>query len=466
MSTDNNNPLGSGSIDSPPEFPVPGHQLPPAGAGSADPHRAPRTAHSASGAPEHRAPGTTHATAGGSEHQSPITNHQSPDDDEVSLLDIAIVLAKHKKLILGLPFLAAVIAAGITLLMPNWYTATTKILPPQQSQSSAAAMLGQLGALAGASGGSLGIKNPNDTFVAMLKSRTIADAIIERFKLKELYDEKYLQDTRKELSNNVSISSGKDGVITVEVNDKDPKRAADMANTYVEELEKLTLRLAVGEAGQRRLFFEKQLKQAKDDLTQAEIELTKYQKQKGVIDPKGQAGLTISAAAALRAQITAKEVQLASLRSFATPENPDLLRAQQELASLRAEMAKISQGNSGEVGDVLVSMGKAPEEGAAYLRRFRDMRYYETLYELLAKQYEVAKIDEAKDAAVIQVLDQAITPERKSKPKRLLIVLLTGIAVGFLGMLWAFVKEALDRARNEPEQAHRLSLVRKYLLGR
>ena len=168
----------------------------------------------------------------------------------------------------------------------------------------------------------------------------------------------------------------------------------------------------------------------------------------------------------MRAQITAKEVQLASLRSFATAENPDLRRAQEELASLRVEMAKISRGGAGEIGDVLVSMGKAPEEGAEYFRRFRDMKYYETLYELLAKQYEVAKIDEAKDAAVIQVLDKAITPERKTKPKRLLIVLLTSILAGFLGMLWAFVKEALDRARHEPEQAHRLSLVRKYLFTR
>ena len=213
----------------PPEFPVPGHQLPPTDPGSADARRAPRTGPSAAG----------------TSHQPPATSHDQ--DDEISLLDILIVLAKHKKLILGLPLVAAVVAAGITLLMPNWYTATTKILPPQQSQSSAAAMLGQLGALAGVAGGGLGIKNPNDTFVAMLKSRTIADAIIERFKLKELYDVKYLQDTRKELSNNVSISSGKDGVITINVDDKEPARAAEMANTYVEELEKLTLKLAVGE---------------------------------------------------------------------------------------------------------------------------------------------------------------------------------------------------------------------------
>ncbi len=402
----------------------------------------------------------------GSTQPSALSTQHSQADDEISLLDILIVLAKHKKLVLGLPIVAGLLALGITFLMPNWYTATTKILPPQQSQSSAAAMLGQLGALAGMAGGSLGIKNPNDMFVAMLKSRTIADAIIERFKLKELYDEKYLQDTRKELSNNVNISSGKDGVITIDVDDKDPKRAADMANTYVDELEKLTLKLAVGEAGQRRLFFEKQLKQSKDELTQAEIELTKYQKQKGVIDPKGQAGLTISAAAALRAQITAKEVQLASLRSFATPENPDLLRAQQELASLRVEMAKISRGGSGEIGDVLVSMGKAPEEGAEYFRRFRDLKYYETLYELLAKQHEVAKIDEAKNATLVQVLDRAEPPERKSKPKRLLILLLSLFGAGLVALLGAFGMNSIEQSRREPARWRRLELLRNYVINK
>ena len=408
------------------EFPAPGHPLPP---------------------PEP-------ATAGS---QSPFADHRSPrDEDEISLLDIAIVLAKHKKLVLGLPILGGLLSLGITFLMPNWYTATTKILPPQQSQSSAAAILGQLGAVSGLAASSLGIKNPNDVFVAMLKSRTIADAIIEHFNLKELYDEKYLQDTRKELNNNVNISSGKDGVITVEMDDKDPKRAADMANAYIEELEKLTLKLAVGEASQRRLFFEKQLKQAKDGLAQTEIELTKYQKQKGVVDLKGQAGLTLSTAAALRAQITAKEVQIASLSSFATPENPDLLRAREELASLRVEMAKVSRGGSGEVGDVLISVGKAPEEGAEYVRRYRDMKYFETLYDIFAKQYEIARIDEAKNSAMIQVLDTAVVPERKSKPRRALVVMIVGLAGLVLGMISAFVWEAIGVARKDSAQSLKL----------
>jgi hypothetical protein len=234
--------------ESPPpghEFPVPGHQLPPAGSDSADPHRAPITNYGRSPVmvndryPLGGSSGAGHQSpVTGSGDQSPVmgearypaeqgTNHQSPDDEEISLLDILIVLAKHKKLVLGLPFLAAVIAAGITLLMPNWYTATAKLLPPQQSQSNALAILGQLGALSGGASSALGIKNPSDIFVAMLKSRTVADALAERFNLKDLYNTQFVQDARKALAGNTNIVAGRDGVITIEVDDKSPQRAAD-----------------------------------------------------------------------------------------------------------------------------------------------------------------------------------------------------------------------------------------------
>jgi tyrosine-protein kinase Etk/Wzc len=406
---------------------------------------------------------STDGRAPHSPSQSSVLSTQSSEvDDEISLLDILIVLAKHKKLILGLPLLAAVITAGITLLMPNWYTATVKLLPPQQSQSNAVAILGQLGAISGGASQALGLKNPSDIFVAMLKSRTVADAIIERFKLKELYDEKYLQDARKSLSKNVDIIAGREGVITVEVEDKSPQRAAEMANAYVEELEKLTRRLALGEAGQRRLFFEQQLKQAKDDLTKAETELTKFQVQNKVLNPQGQASLTISAAAGLQAQIAAKEVQIAALRSFATQENPDLLRAQEELGGLRSQLAKVGRGGSSDIGDVLLSMGKAPKEGAEYLRKFRDVKYYETLFELLARQYEIARIDEAKDATLIQALDRAVLPDRKSKPKRALIVIMATLMTGLVAVLWAFVLETRERASRDPVQLARLAALRRY----
>lgn len=401
------------------------------------------------------------------EPQLPVnTEHQLHGErlnDGIDLLDVFIVLAKHKKVVVGLPLLTAVITAVISFLMPNWYTATAKLLPPQQSQSNAVAILGQLGALTGGASQALGIKNPSDIFVAMLKSRTVSDAIIERFKLKEVYDEQYMQTARKELNRNVDIVAGRDGVITIEVDDKSPQRATDMANAYVEELEVLTRKLAISEAGQRRLFFEKQLKQAKEDLTQAETAMTKFQVEKKVLNPQGQASLAISVAAGLQAQIAAKEIQIASLRSFATAENPDLLRAQEELGGLKSELAKVARGGAGDVGDVLVSIGKAPEQAADYIRKFRDVKYYETLFELLAKQYEIARIDEAKDATLIQALDKAVLPERKSKPKRAIIVLMIAILSAVAAILWALTQEALVKANRDPVRSPRLAILRRYL---
>lgn len=385
------------------------------------------------------------------------------ESSRIPILEVAIIIAKHKKWVLGVPLLIAIVTAGITLLMPNWYTATAKILPPQQSQSNAIAILGQLGVLTGGASQALGIKNPSDIFVAILKSRTVADSIIQRFELQTVYKEEYMQDARKALARKVEITAGREGVITIEVDDKSPSRAAGIANAYLEELEKLTLRLAISEAGQRRLFFERLLKQAKDDLTHAEVQLTKYQVNKRILNPQGQASLMIAAAAGLRAQIAAKEVQISSMKSFAAAENADLRRAQEELSGLRAQLEKLGGKGDAEVGDVLLSMGKAPEEGAQYLRKFRDVKYYETLFELLSKQYEIARIDEAKEATLIQALDRAIVPDKKSKPMRSLIVILTGLLAGIVTLAFVIMVEVIKKSSDNPLQNSQFAELRRHL---
>src|SRR5258706_7377954 len=205
-------------------------------------------------------------------------------------------------------------------------------------------------------------------------------------------------DARRELARNTSIVAGREGIINIEVDDKDPKRAADMATAYVEELRNQTLNLAVGEASQRRLFFEGQLKKARNDLTLAEMELKKFSESAGLMNPQGQLSLTVAAAASLRAQITAKEIQLAAMRSFATESNPDMKRIMQEVLGLRSELAKLEKDPTITKGDVMMPFGKAPGVALEYGRRFRDMKYHETLFEVLARQYEIARIDEAKDA--------------------------------------------------------------------
>lgn len=392
---------------------------------------------------------------------------QSIECDEgregVSFFDLLVVLSKYKKIVVGLPIAAAVIAAAYSLSLPDIYTASTKILPPQANRPTAAGMLAQIGGLTGAAGGSLGLKNPNELYIGMLKSRRVADALIERFDLNNVFQEKLQSDTRATLLGMTKVEDGDDGMIAVKVDDIDPQRAADIANAYVEELYKLTSVLAVTEASQRRLFYEQQLTQAKDNLARAESFARQSLEKGGVIQVEGQGRAVMETASRLRAQITGKEVQIGAMRAFASDANPELLAAQQELQAMRRELAKME-------GEGLPRVKGRQVDGASSgidnFTLLRDVKYHETLYELLAKQYELAKLDEAKEAAVIQVLDKAIPPDRKSKPSRRIIVLLAAGGALFLGVLWAVLREAMLKARKDPQQAAKIDAIRRNLKSR
>jgi len=386
-------------------------------------------------------------------------------DDEVSLLDLLIVLAKHKRILVGAPFVAAVVAAIISLLMPNIYTGTTRILPPQQSASTASALLNQLGGglggMIGVAGGSaLGMRNPNDLYVGMLKSRTIADNLISRFDLRKVYDEDRVSDARKRLEKETTIAAGRDGIITIDVDDKDAKRAAELANAYADELMNLTKVLAVTEASQRRLFFERQLNQAKDSLTTAELMARQGLQKGGIAQVDAQGRSMIAVTARLRAEISAREVQLSSMRTFAADGNPELQRTQNELEALRRELARVEGSSAVPATD---RGGVVGNSGLESLSRLRDVKYYEFLYELLAKQYELAKMDEAKDAVLIQVLDSALVPEMRSKPQVKIITSVCAIMGLLLGIAAALFLEYLESARKDSRQAERLIKLTQYL---
>ncbi len=293
----------------------------------------------------------------------------------------------------------------------------------------------------------------------MLKSRTVADNLIQRFELMQIYEAKYPSRARKTLEGLTTIISGKDAIITIEVEDEDPKRAAAMANAYVDELFKLTKVLAVTEASQRRLFFERQFEQARDNLAKAEAAARQALQQGGLVQVEGQGRAIVETTARLRGQITVKEVQIGAMRSFATDRNPDLQLAQKELEALRHELARIE----GASGSKVESQRENNGHGIDSLGLLRNVKYFETIYELLAKQYELAKIDEAKDSAVVQVMDKAIEPDRRSKPFRSLIVLLSAFAALFIGVLWAFVRESMERAKADPRQASRFLDLKRYL---
>jgi uncharacterized protein involved in exopolysaccharide biosynthesis len=381
----------------------------------------------------------------------------SAADYQNSLLDLLIVLARNKWLILGVPFLFAVLMSVLLLRATNIYTATTKILPPQQGQSGASAILAQFAGLAGLAGGAA-FKNPNEIYVAMLKSRTVADNLIQRFDLVNFYEVKYLSRTRTMLEGDTKITAGKDGIITIEFDHKDPQRAAEIANAYVEELLKLTQVLAVTEASQRRLFFERQFTQAKDNLAKAESAARQGLQQGGLVKVDDQGRAMIEVTARLRGQITVKEVQIGAMRAFATDQNPSLNLAQQELESLKRELAKIEG-----TGGARSATGAPSGQGMDNLRLLRDVKYYEVIFELLARQYELAKLDEARESSVIQVMDKAIAPDFKSKPTRWKIVTVAGMVALFVVILYVLIREALARGAGNPERVARVQALKRQL---
>ena len=370
-----------------------------------------------------------------------------PADDEISLLDLLQVVADNLRLLIIGPLLAGLAALGIAFAIAPTYTATVRFLPPQQQQSAAASMLASLGALGGLAGAASGLKNPSDQYLAFIRSRSVQDALIDRFGLMERYEAKLRDDARLALQGAARASSGKDGLISVEIDDKDPKFAAQLANAHVEELQKLLARLAVTEAQQRRVFFEKQLQQAKDNLTRAEQALKASGVNSSALKASPQAA--VEAVARLRAAITAQEIKIASLRGYLSENAPDFRQALTELGAMRAQLARAEQQEAPVAG------------GSDYIGRYRDFKYYETLFELFAKQYELARVDESREGAVIQVLDAAQPPERKAKPKRALIAVIATLAAGFALLLFVFVRHALGNASRDEESARKIDRIKQ-----
>ncbi len=382
-------------------------------------------------------------------NQEQLQTTQALDDDEISLLDLLQTVVDNLRLLVLGPLAVGLAALGISFAVPPTYTAKTQFLPPQQQQSAAASMLASLGSLGGLAGAVSGIKNPSDQYIAFMKSNAVKDALIDRFKLMDRYNAKLRTDARLAMDGVTRIASGKDGLMSVEVDDKDPQFAAELANAYVDELRTLMGKLAVTEAQQRRLFFEKQLAQAKDKLTEADIAL----KSTGISDSvlKSNPASAVAAVASLKAQVTAQEVKVGAMRGYLAESAPDFKQAMAELANLRAQLAKQDRQDTAPA---------APGKGGDYVSNYRNFKYYETLFELFAKQYELARVDESREGAVIQVLDAAQPPERKSKPKKALIAIIATLASGFALLLFVFVRQALRNGAQDGETAQKLASIK------
>jgi tyrosine-protein kinase Etk/Wzc len=390
------------------------------------------------------------------------------DSDEISLLDLLIVLAERKGIIIWTTLFFAIVALVVTLLLPKKYTATVTLLPPQQNSSLSSQLASQFGSIAGmmaltGGGGGL-LKNPTDMYVAMFKSRTVEDAMIDRFGLMQEYHKRYRSDARKKLEHYSTVDgSGKDGLIHVSVEDHDPKRAAELANGYVDAFRDLSKGLAFTEAQQRVSFFNKQLEDAKGKLADAEEALKETEQTTGVIQLDAQARALVESAAALRAQIAAKEVEIQGMQTYATGQNAQLVEAQQELSSLRTQLAKLG-GSSDSSDAIIVPKGQMTEAGLQYVRKLRDVKYYETIFDILARQFELAKLDEAKEGAIIQVVDSAVPPDKKSFPHLGIILPIATFAGLVIGVFIALIQGAWASLRQDEKALAKINDLKQALL--
>ena len=403
---------------------------------------------------------------------TPLAAAQAPFDDgpAIGLTDILTWIGEKKRLIGLVTVAAALVSLICALLLPPIYTArTTMLAPGSQQQGGSAAALAALGSLGGLAGG-LAPKSCDELYVALLKSDTVQRALNERFKLMAHYDVSSYEALRKTLPSYIRVASDKkSGVISVEVDDKDRQFAADLANAHEVEITKLLGRLAVSEAQLRRAFFEKQLKDTKENLVNAEQGLRAVQERSGVIVLDKQAEALIAGAALVRAQITEREVQLKVLRTSATGQNPDVMRLGSELRALRGELARMESAQGGAPGSAAdMPVGRIPEAAIDYVRARRELKLQETLLESMVRQYEIAKLDEAKEGPALQQVDVALPPDYKSKPSRALIVLASTLVAFILVCMWVVIGRyaALVRSDDPGSAAAWQSLRRAWSLRR
>jgi capsule polysaccharide export protein KpsE/RkpR len=325
-----------------------------------------------------------------------------------------------------------------------------------------------LSALSGGGGGlssaagALSLKNPNDIYSGLLLSRTIAIDMVHRFDLQERFKKKFPDDAAKSLADHTEIETNKANLIRITVTTDDPNFSSQLANAYVDELHNLNTNLALTESSQRRVFFQQQLDQQKVVLANAEADLRETEQQTGVVQPSGQAEMVSRNISSIRGEITAHQAQLDSLKAFDTSENPDYIRLSAEISSLQHELEQLENGSKSYTpGDIEITTAKIPATALEYARKLREVRLQEGVYELLVKQFEAAKIDEAKTAPMIQIVDRAVPAERKSGPKRALITLVAALATLILTTLWCTVQFFLDAATRNSETAIKIQMLKR-----
>ncbi|MFY9268184.1 MAG: Wzz/FepE/Etk N-terminal domain-containing protein [Candidatus Manganitrophaceae bacterium] len=399
-----------------------------------------------------------------------------PDfDSDIDLLNLWRVLVKRKKILALMVGMALVTSLVVSFLLPPAYESTASILPPQQDSSigsninmMAPMMAPQISSGAGGlAGGLLGLKSPADLWVGILRSQTVRDAMIRRFDLSKVYNEKTAEDAREALDDRVKIVKAREEIISITVEDTDPKRAAEMAAAFVEELDRVNKNVTMTSGGRMRSFIEKRLKEANEELLRVEEAVKAFQEKNVAVKLDDQSKAIIGAIGGVKGELMAKEVELQTLLSYATLQNPQVEILKAQIRELKEGLRELEEGKGGggSSKSIFIPTARIPDLAIQYTRLLREAKVQETLYALLTQQYEMARIQEAKDSPTVQVLDVAKTPEKKIKPRRVLIVFSSGVLAVFFALFIIFFLESIEKTRPKGIRAADLEEVKPKKAG-
>lgn len=371
---------------------------------------------------------------------------------DANLLGYWRIISENRKIIAAVTIAAFIVSIIVSLTIPKQFKATASVLPPQEENLlSAAAGLSKIPNIAGISSSFLGLKSPADVWVGILRSQNVADAIIKRFGLQELYGEKTLKDTRDSLATKITIEKSIEEIISISVMDESPVRAAQMANAFIEELDRINKGTSMSSGKRMRTFVENQLIDTKKKLEVVENELRQFQEKNKAVNIDAQAAAIIEAIGTVKGQIVAKEVALSTLMSYASATNPNVEILKTEVRGLKDKLRELETGRPSN-RDVFIPTDEIAGISMKYMNLLREAKVHETVFELLTQQHEMARIQEAKDSSTVQVLDLATPPDKKAKPKRGQLVVMSTMAGFFFSVLGVFLKEYLLRLKKTAYQ--------------
>ena len=380
--------------------------------------------------------------------------------DEIDLLDLFLVIAKNRVLIFKITFYSCLLSVIISLLLPNIYRSSVKILPPQNTSSLPQQFLSSLADIPIQIPGKV---DYSSLYSELVKSNDVIDYAIERNNLREFYKEDEKDDLREIVRKNIITEvDKKSGIITISYLSKEPEVSYNVVRSLIEGLKKLNDRLAITVASQKRLFYEEQLLNAKENLIRSEEDLKTFQFKIGSVKVDEELKAAVEEASALRAKISAKEVELSVLKKYVTPENTKYKNLVDEIAALKEQLSKL-QSKIPSDDDALLSAKKASTYGIEYIRKMREFKYNESLYEILLKQYEIAKLEEARDPTIIQIVEKPEIPQKRFKPKRRLIVAITTILSFFFSVFLVFVKKFIEDSKKDEDGLNKILQIKEIL---